>query len=176
MGDVVQIHVDVDQISPSASEGRARDHKVVMDRPEAKGGENKGAMGGENLLMALGGCFMSNLLAAAESRELEIGDVKMHITGTLDMAPPRFTAVIMEISARNSDKAQMEKLVIIAERGCIVANTLKGAVDLKILYFDRIGLIGSEGRIGLIGSEDRMGLIGTEDRYSLIGIDIQTDG
>jgi organic hydroperoxide reductase OsmC/OhrA len=26
----------------------------------------------------------------------------------------------------------MEKLVTIAERGCIVANTLKNAVDLKI--------------------------------------------
>jgi organic hydroperoxide reductase OsmC/OhrA len=27
---------------------------------------------------------------------------------------------------------QTEKLVTIAERGCIVANTLKGAVDLQI--------------------------------------------
>jgi len=132
MGDVVQIHVDVNQISPSASEGRVRDHKVVMDRPEAKGGENRGAMGGENLLMALGGGFMSNLLAAAKTRELEIADVNLHITGTLDMAPPRFTEVSMEISAQCNDSAQMEKLVTIAERGCIVANTLKNAVVLAI--------------------------------------------
>jgi putative redox protein len=38
----------------------------------------------------------------------------------------------MKITAGYSDKEQMEKLVTIAERGCIVANTLKDAVDLKI--------------------------------------------
>ena len=35
-----------------------------MDRPGPKGGQDKGPMGGEALLMGLGGCFMSNLLAA----------------------------------------------------------------------------------------------------------------
>ena len=39
-----------------------------MDRPEAKGGQNKGPMGGEAMLMGLGGCFMSNPLAAAVAR------------------------------------------------------------------------------------------------------------
>lgn len=132
MSDAVQVLVNVDQIGPAASEGRAREHKVVMDRPEAKGGENRGAMGGENLLMALGGCFMSNLLAAAKSRESDVTDVKLSITGTLGAAPPSFGAVEMKITAGYSDKEQMEKLVTIAERGCIVANTLKNAVDLKI--------------------------------------------
>jgi putative redox protein len=133
MNDVVKVKVSVRQIGPTASEGAARNHKVVMDRPEAKGGENRGAMGGENLLMALGGCFMSNLLAAARTRDYELKDVKLGITGTLASAPPGFTAVDMEISADYSDKAGMEKLVTIAERGCIVANTLKKALDLNIV-------------------------------------------
>ncbi|MDJ0986434.1 MAG: OsmC family protein [Desulfobacterales bacterium] len=132
MGEVVKVNVSVDQVGPTASEGRAREHTVVMDRPEAKGGENRGAMGGENLLMALGGCFMSNLLAAAKSRESDMSDVKLTITGTLDAAPPSFSAVEMTIAAQYSDKEAMQKLVTIAERGCIVANTLKNAVDLKI--------------------------------------------
>jgi len=132
MADTAQIQVTVHQKSSTASEGRARDHQVVMDRPIAKGGENRGAMGGEHLLMALGGCFMSNLLAAAQSRESMLTDVSLAITGTLDTAPARFCAVKMEISAGYGDRAQMEKLVTIAERGCVVANTLKSAVDLKI--------------------------------------------
>ena len=132
MSEAVKVNVSVDQIGPTASEGKARDHTVVMDRPEAKGGENRGAMGGENLLMALGGCFMSNLLAAAKSRESDMSDVKLTITGTLDAAPPSFSAVEMTIAAQYSDKEAMQKLVTIAERGCIVANTLKNAVDLKI--------------------------------------------
>ena len=122
------VQVNVRQISPSASEGTARDHKAVMDRPETKGGENRGAMGGEHLLMALGGCFMSNLLAAAQSREASVSNVNLNISGTLESAPPHFSAIEMNISADHTDKEQMEKLVTIAERGCIVANSLKGAV------------------------------------------------
>ena len=38
MNDVVKVNVRVDQVGPTASEGRAREHRVVMDRPEAKGG------------------------------------------------------------------------------------------------------------------------------------------
>ncbi len=133
MNDVVIVSVRVDQVGPTASEGRAREHSVVMDRPEAKGGQNRGAMGGENLLMALGGCFMSNLLAAAQAREYDLKEVKLRIAGTLISAPPSFTGVDMEIAADYSDKEAMEKLVSIAERGCIVANTLKKSVDLKIV-------------------------------------------
>lgn len=39
----------------------------------------------------------------------------------------------MEIAADYDDKEAMEKLVSIAERGCIVANTLKKSVDLRIV-------------------------------------------
>jgi len=129
----MQVQVNVRQIGPSSSEGTAREHKAVMDRPEAKGGENRGAMGGEHLLMALGGCFMSNLLAAAQSREVEVSNVNLNISGTLESAPPHFSAIEMNISADHHDKEQMEKLVTIAERGCIVANTLKEALKLSII-------------------------------------------
>ena len=127
-----QVQVNVKQIGPSSSEGTAREHKAVMDRPEAKGGENRGAMGGEHLLMALGGCFMSNLLAAVQSREAVVSNVNLTICGTLESSPPQFSAVEMNISADHNDKEQMEKLITIAERGCIVANTLKEAVKLSI--------------------------------------------
>ncbi len=32
------IHVTVDQLDHSTSQGQARDHSLIMDRPEAKGG------------------------------------------------------------------------------------------------------------------------------------------
>ena len=127
-----QVQVNVKQIGPSAAEGTAREHKAVMDRPEAKGGENRGAMGGEHLLMALGGCFMSNLLAAVQSREADVSNVNMDISGTLESAPPHFSAIEMKVSADHNGKEQMEKLITVAERGCIVANTLKNSVMLSI--------------------------------------------
>ena len=64
---MASVTVMVEQISGTASRGNARGFSVVMDRPEAKGGTNEGMMGGEVLLNGLGGCFMSNLLAAAKA-------------------------------------------------------------------------------------------------------------
>jgi putative redox protein len=128
----VQVHIEVRQITATASEAVARRHKVMTDRPEAKGGEDQGPMGGEMLLMGLGGCFMSNLLAAVKAREADARNLRLAIAGTLSEAPVRFSAVRMEIRGDYADRTEMQKLVTIAERGCIVANTLKNAVDLSI--------------------------------------------
>lgn len=132
MNTVQQVSVMVNQVGPTSSEGKAREHSLVMDRPETKGGENRGPLGGETFLMALGGCFMSNLLAAAKAREFDVANVSLAIRGILGSTPPRYTAVEMTIAADHSDREQMEKVVTIAKRGCIVANTLKDAVDLSI--------------------------------------------
>ena len=129
----IEVVVDVYQVSESVSEGAARRHRVTCDRPEAKGGEDKGPMGGEMFLFGLGGCFMSNLLAAIKAREADVSEVKVQIRGTLDGTPTRYTEVEMLVSARYRDRAEMEKLLVIAERGCIVANTLKEAVRLNIV-------------------------------------------
>lgn len=127
-----QIVAQVKQIGPTASEGEVRGHKLTMDRPVAKGGEDRGPMGGETMLMALGGCFMSNLLAAAASRDIELSGVKLEISGTLENAPPRYSAMHIRIMADQTDDEQFDKLVTIAERGCIAANTMKAAVELSI--------------------------------------------
>ena len=128
---MAEIQVQVNQVSPATSEGVIRDHKVLIDRPESKGGEDRGAMGGELLLASLGGCFMSTLLAAVKARDAAIDNVRINIDGTLDGNPSHFTAIKMNVSGDYDDKADMEKLVTIAERSCIVANTLKGSVDLS---------------------------------------------
>ena len=124
--------VRVEQISSTASRGNARGHEVVMDRPEAKGGTNKGMMGGEAMLNGLGGCFMSNLLAAAKARNIELTNARADIEGDMADAPSRFTAIRMSVSAQCNPPEQLQKLVTIAERGCIAANTLRAAVDLSV--------------------------------------------
>ena len=130
---MANIPVQVNQVGPATAEGHIRTHSVLIDRPEAKGGEDKGAMGGELLLVSLGGCFMSNLLAAIRAREAAISDVKIAINGNLEGNPPHFTAIEMRISADHEDRDLLEKLVTISERSCIVANTLKGSVDLSFV-------------------------------------------
>jgi putative redox protein len=127
-----KIKIAIRQTSASTSEAAIRQHKVAIDRPAAKGGEDQGPMGGELFLAAIGGCFMSNLLAAIKGRQAEVSGAQTKVIGTLAESPARFTAVELNVTAKYSDREQFEKLVEIADRGCIMMNTLRGKLDIKV--------------------------------------------
>ena len=127
-----EIKIAIRQTSAATSEAAIRQHKTLIDRPAAKGGDDQGPMGGELFLAAIGGCFMSNLLAAIKGREAEISDAHTDVIGVLDGSPARFTAVELNVTAKYSDREQFEKLVDIADRGCIMMNTLRGKLDINV--------------------------------------------
>ncbi len=124
------ITVHARQTAPTTTEGNARGHTVLVDRPEAKGGANQGMMGGEMLLVALAGCFLSNVYAAIIAREAPVSEVEIEVAGQLVDNPQRYERIDLQIRARYVDADLMEKLVTIAERACIVANTLRPGVEL----------------------------------------------
>ena len=126
------ISVNLKQVNDATTAARIRGHALDIDRPQAKGGHDKGAMGGELLLASLGGCFNSNLLAAIRARDLEINDIAIEVSGELAEAPARFSAIDMVVTSAYQDRATLEKLVTMSERACIVANTLKRSVDLSV--------------------------------------------
>ena len=109
-----------------------RNHELTTDRTEDKGGDNQGPMGGELLIASLGGCFMSNLIAAFQARNLTPNELSVTVTGTLEGTPPRFQKMAITVQSAIEDRASMQKLVTIAERGCIVANTLKPCMPVDI--------------------------------------------
>ena len=126
------ITVTLNQVDDATTAAQIRNHAIDIDRPQAKGGHDKGAMGGELLLASLGGCFNSNLLAAVRARDLDIKDIAIKVSGELAEAPARFAAIDMVVTSAFADRAEFEKLVLMCERACIVANTLKGSVDLTV--------------------------------------------
>ena len=79
---------------------------------------------------------MSNLLAAIRAREAKISDVRTEVIGTLAGSPASFSAIELYVSADSPDRDQIERLVEIADRGCIMMNTLRGKLDLRV----RIGV------------------------------------
>ena len=74
-----------------------------------------------------------DLLAAAAARNISLSGARADIEGDLADAPPRYTAIRMRVSAQCDQPAELGKLVTIAERGCIVANTLRAALDLSVV-------------------------------------------
>ena len=124
------LHIQIHQVSTSASEATIRGHKVAIDRPQAKGGTDSGPMGGELFLAAIGGCFMSNLLAAAKARALDAAGLHADVTAELGSSFDRFVAVDVRVSADKIEPETLEKLVEIADRACIMMNTLRGKLDI----------------------------------------------
>jgi putative redox protein len=127
------VEVQIDQVGPSTGQAVVRSHTVLVDRPVAKEGADRGPMGGEYLLVALGGCFLSTLLAAIRTRGAGVSDVRVTARGTIDGVPERFTAIALHVAANYEDEDEMRKLLLVAERGCLVTNTLKDALTLSVV-------------------------------------------
>jgi putative redox protein len=126
------LHADLEQDGPSTSKATVRSHTVYVDRPVARGGADRGPVGGEYLLVALGGCFSSHLLAAIKAREAPVTGVRVAVNGTLDGSPERFTAFDVTVDATCEDPALLRKLVEIAERVCQVVGTLRLSAPLTL--------------------------------------------
>ena len=126
------ISVEVEQIGPSTGQATARSHTVLVDRPVDKGGSDRGPLGGEYLLVSLGGCFLSTLLAAARTREADVSNVRISVTATIGGVPERIESMALRVFASYADEDLMRKLIALAERGCLVTNTLKDAVVLSV--------------------------------------------
>jgi putative redox protein len=107
-------------------------HHVQIDRPASKGGTDMGPMGGELFLAAVGGCFMSNLLAAIRSRNSRLSDIRTDVVGTIAESPTRFEALELLITAEGQDRDLLPRLVQIADHGCILMNTLRGKLDVRL--------------------------------------------
>lgn len=127
-----EIVVQLTKTGTTASLASIRSHSVVIDRPTSKGGADQGPMGGELLLAALGGCFGSTLFAALDGRGMDVHDIGITVSGTLEEAPNRFSAIHMRVVGDTADQERFERMVNIAERSCIVANTLKHEVRLSV--------------------------------------------
>jgi putative redox protein len=128
-----KIKIQLRQISTSTSEATIGRHQVLIDRPAVKGGSDAGPMGGELFLAAVGGCFMSNLLAAIRARGADISDVRVEVVGDLVESPARFAGIELRVSAERASRELLERLVEIADRGCIMMNTLRGNLEVRVL-------------------------------------------
>ncbi|MDX8032607.1 OsmC family protein [Lentzea sp. BCCO 10_0856] len=133
---MAEINVTLQHAGDTVTTGQARSHSVVVDRPESKGGNDKGPMGGELLLLALGGCFLSTFLGMVkdDGHPLDRELVSLDVTGVLTPAPTRFTSITVEVTAPAELEAEFAKPFLKAERGCIVHNSIKDAISVAFEY------------------------------------------
>src|SRR5579863_5762064 len=100
-----EMKIQISQVSACTSEAMLGPHRVLIDRPVEKGGTANGPMGGELFLASVGGCFMSNVLAAIRARNEPVGNVRVQVTGTVtDSSPARYSALELCVDADTTDR------------------------------------------------------------------------
>ena len=99
-----KMKIQLRQVSASTTEATFRTHQVLIDRPVETGGADRGPTGGELFLAAVGGCFMSTLLAAIRAGEAEVSDVRTEVIGTLAESPARFSSIQLHVSVDSLDR------------------------------------------------------------------------
>ena len=124
----------IQHVNHTTSRATVRSHAFLVDRAVARGGFDLGPAGGEYLLVSLGGCFTTHLLAAIRAREAKMTDVSVSVTGTMEGSPERFVAFTLDVTASCADQELAHKLMTIAERGCQVLNTLRLITSIAVTY------------------------------------------
>ncbi|MFJ9012762.1 OsmC family protein [Streptomyces canus] len=131
-----EIGVSLRPVGGSVVVGQARDHTLTIDRPKEKEGTDAGPMGGELLLLALGGCYVSTFLAAlqAEDPQADPAAFSFRVDGTLTSAPTRFSEITVRVSAPAGLQDLISKPLLKAERGCIVHNSIRDAITVRFTH------------------------------------------
>ena len=125
-----EMTVALAQSGHTGSIASVRNHTIVMDRPSSHGGSDAGPMGGETLLASVGGCFMSTLYAAAQARSIPVEGATCRVTGVFASNPRRFRAIRIEVACDSCLPADLGHLVEVADRGCLVAATLRQGMEV----------------------------------------------
>lgn len=133
-----ELVVILERAGATATTTNIRGHQVTIDRPEAGGGSNAGPMGGELFLTSIGGCFMSTFVAAARARNVNTEGAICKVTGTFVDNPRRFGDVKLDISCDSCPADELAHLVLVAEKGCLVLNSLRGGLAVTVSTAERL--------------------------------------
>jgi uncharacterized OsmC-like protein len=134
--------LDSTAVSCSVQTGRAL---VEAGLHPASGGDGSLACSGDMLLQALVACAGVTLKAVATNREIALDGGRITAEGELDFrgtmgvdreAPVGFRSVRLRFDLPSVEGEDLEKLVALTERYCVVYQTLANGVPVSIMYGD----------------------------------------
>ena len=117
--------------------------EIIAGLHPMAGGDGTAACSGDLLLQALATCAGTTMAAVATAMGLEIRDANIEAIGTMDFrgtlgvdrtVPVGFTSIALQFHI-DSDvpAAQLDKLIQLTERYCVVLQTLQHAVPVSAI-------------------------------------------
>ncbi len=112
--------------------GTAREHSVVVDQKEERGGSNTGFKPTELLLLSLGSCMGTTIVAKAELEGLDVSELKLDvdIEKVFEDEVKWKMNINVHIDGDISPEAK-KKLVSEAEKECKISNILRSICEIQ---------------------------------------------
>ena len=109
-------------------------HWIVMDGPREFGGSDAGIRPKELLLLALGGCTASDVIAILQKKRVPVENVEIHLSAEQTEEHPQvFTSIHVEYIVRgdNISPADVERAIALSEtKYCSVNAMLSKAIKI----------------------------------------------
>ena len=110
-------------------------HKILMDLPEEKGGENKGPKPGELVLVALGGCTGVDMVSILEKMRAKLDGLEMVIKSESQKDHPKVLKNIeieYILKGENLKEADVKKAIELSlNKYCSVGATLAKCAEIS---------------------------------------------
>jgi putative redox protein len=111
-----------------------RNHSMVIDLPEAKGGDNSGPTALEMCVMSLSGCIGTIFAMVAQKMRINYDKMEVELDAQQNNGAPTVTDVHFRLSIKTSeDKSRIEKCLEVTENTCPVGVLYKQA-GVKITH------------------------------------------
>jgi putative redox protein len=125
--------VNVKMVEGTMGVATAGPHAIVVDRSLSNGGTYQGMVGGELLFTSIGTCLMTTLIGAARARDIELRKLEFEVSGEHADAPSRYVSIDVDVIIEaDVDEMTLDRLLTIAERSCMVSNTIRGATPIRV--------------------------------------------
>lgn len=116
-----------------AALGWASGHTVVIDRPEGMaGGKGLGFNGGELIALAIGGCLCNDLRYVGYEMGIDIANLEVDVTVSLDGDPLRVTGAKVQVRLTGDDEADLAALFERAHEISAVANSVRSGFPVTL--------------------------------------------
>lgn len=115
-------------------EAQVDDHKLILDGPEASGGENTGPSPKKLMLVALAGCTGMDVVSILKKMRVNVEACNVSVEADMTEEHPKYYEkmhVVYEITGKSLPLAKVEKAVKMSEETyCGVLALYKKAIEI----------------------------------------------
>lgn len=135
------INIEIKEVSNRAQEAQVRGHKIIIDQPKEFGADDTGPTPPELLAISYGSCVLSTIQLLAAQQKLDISDIKVSVTGTVDFSKAMgisdknragFPSLTIKLSFKSSlTKEQKQKLIADVSRVGAAIDNIENTTPVK---------------------------------------------